>query len=206
MPLVVHGGARVEDLVDRFVAATRLRTSLRLRVPEAEVEDVVRVAPAPLPDRGGRSSGRGAARSRSSSSSIAVSAAAPRRRAPRARLHGSHDGIRVRRACGTRAPGRTVLTDVGKHGWVVLMKDDAIRRRPAGATLSRRRGARFLLTKRSSVLPSRRRALSRTSTACRRRPSPAVHLRRLRRQHSPAMVVAGACCLLRGVCAACLVT
>jgi uncharacterized protein (DUF433 family) len=45
MPLVVHGGARVEDLVDRFVAGDTLADiAADFGVPEPEVEDVVRVA------------------------------------------------------------------------------------------------------------------------------------------------------------------
>jgi len=45
MPVVVHGGARVEDLVDRFVAGDTLAAIAEdFGVPEAEVEDVVRVA------------------------------------------------------------------------------------------------------------------------------------------------------------------
>ena len=45
MPLVVHGGARVEDLVDRFVAGDTLADIAEdFGVPEADVEDVVRVA------------------------------------------------------------------------------------------------------------------------------------------------------------------
>jgi uncharacterized protein (DUF433 family) len=45
MPLVVHGGARVEDLVDRFVAGDTLADIAQdFGVPEPEVEDVVRVA------------------------------------------------------------------------------------------------------------------------------------------------------------------
>jgi uncharacterized protein (DUF433 family) len=44
-PLVVHGGARVEDLVDRFVAGDTLADIAEdFGVPELEVEDVVRVA------------------------------------------------------------------------------------------------------------------------------------------------------------------
>jgi uncharacterized protein (DUF433 family) len=45
LPLVVHGGARVEDLVDRFVAGDALvDIADDFGVPEAEVEDVIRVA------------------------------------------------------------------------------------------------------------------------------------------------------------------
>jgi uncharacterized protein (DUF433 family) len=45
MPVVVRGGARVEDLVDRFVAGdTIAEIADDFGVPEAEVEDVVRVA------------------------------------------------------------------------------------------------------------------------------------------------------------------
>ncbi len=45
MPLVVRGGARVEDLVDRFVAGDTLADIAEdFGVPEPEVEDVVRVA------------------------------------------------------------------------------------------------------------------------------------------------------------------
>ncbi len=45
MPLVVHGGARVEDLVDRFVAGDTLADIAEdFGVSEPEVEDVVRVA------------------------------------------------------------------------------------------------------------------------------------------------------------------
>jgi uncharacterized protein (DUF433 family) len=45
MPMVVHGGARVEDLVDRFVAGdTIAEIADDFGVPQAEVEDVVRVA------------------------------------------------------------------------------------------------------------------------------------------------------------------
>jgi uncharacterized protein (DUF433 family) len=45
MPLVVHGAARVEDLVDRFVAGDALADIAEdFGVPEPEVEDVVRVA------------------------------------------------------------------------------------------------------------------------------------------------------------------
>jgi uncharacterized protein (DUF433 family) len=45
MPVVVHGGARVEDLVDRFVAGDTIADIADdFGVPETEVEDVVRVA------------------------------------------------------------------------------------------------------------------------------------------------------------------
>jgi len=45
LPLVVHGGARVEDLVDRFVAGdTVADIAGDFGVPEPEVEDVIRVA------------------------------------------------------------------------------------------------------------------------------------------------------------------
>lgn len=45
IPLVVHGGARVEDLVDRFVAGDSVTDIADdFGVPEAEVEDVIRVA------------------------------------------------------------------------------------------------------------------------------------------------------------------
>jgi len=45
MPFVVHGGARVEDLVDRFKAGDTLKDIADdFGVPEPEVEDVVRVA------------------------------------------------------------------------------------------------------------------------------------------------------------------
>lgn len=45
LPLVVHGGARVEDLVDRFVAGDTLADIADdFGVPEEEVEDVIRVA------------------------------------------------------------------------------------------------------------------------------------------------------------------
>jgi len=45
LPLVVHGGARVEDLVDRFVAGDRVGDIADdFGVPEEEVEDVIRVA------------------------------------------------------------------------------------------------------------------------------------------------------------------
>ena len=45
LPLVVHGGARVEDLVDRFKAGDSLADIADdFGVPEPEVEDVVRVA------------------------------------------------------------------------------------------------------------------------------------------------------------------
>jgi uncharacterized protein (DUF433 family) len=45
MPLVIHGGARVEDLVDRFVAGDTLADIAEdFGVPAPEVEDVVRVA------------------------------------------------------------------------------------------------------------------------------------------------------------------
>ena len=45
LPLVVHGGARVEDLVDRFVAGDTLADiAFDFGVPTEEVEDVIRVA------------------------------------------------------------------------------------------------------------------------------------------------------------------
>lgn len=45
LPLVVHGGARVEDLVDRFVAGDSVaEISYDFDVPPEEVEDVIRVA------------------------------------------------------------------------------------------------------------------------------------------------------------------
>ena len=44
-PLVVHGGARVEDLVDRFQAGDRFADIANdFGVPAVEVEDVIRVA------------------------------------------------------------------------------------------------------------------------------------------------------------------
>jgi len=45
LPLVVHGGARVEDLVDRSVAGDTLADiAFDFEVPPEEVEDVIRVA------------------------------------------------------------------------------------------------------------------------------------------------------------------
>ncbi len=45
LPLVVHGGARVEDLVDRFQAGDSVADiAADFRVPRDEVEDVIRVA------------------------------------------------------------------------------------------------------------------------------------------------------------------
>jgi uncharacterized protein (DUF433 family) len=45
LPLVVHGGARVEDLVDRFVAGDTLADiAFDFDVRPAELEDVIRVA------------------------------------------------------------------------------------------------------------------------------------------------------------------
>jgi len=45
LPLVVHGGARVEDLVDRFLAGDALaEIAFDFDVPPEEVEDVIRVA------------------------------------------------------------------------------------------------------------------------------------------------------------------
>lgn len=44
-PLVVHGGARVENLVDRFQAGDGFAESADdFGVPAEEVEDVIRVA------------------------------------------------------------------------------------------------------------------------------------------------------------------
>ena len=45
LPLVVHGGARVEDLVDRFQAGDSMAEIAKdFDVPVAEVEDVIRIA------------------------------------------------------------------------------------------------------------------------------------------------------------------
>lgn len=45
LPLVVHGGARVEDLVDRFQAGDSVaEIAADFDVPPAEVEDVIRLA------------------------------------------------------------------------------------------------------------------------------------------------------------------
>jgi uncharacterized protein (DUF433 family) len=45
LPLVVHGGARVEDLVDRFIAGDSVADiAYDFGVPPKEVEDVIRVA------------------------------------------------------------------------------------------------------------------------------------------------------------------
>ena len=45
LPILAHGGARVEDLLDRFVAGDTLADIAEdFGVPEPEVEDVVRVA------------------------------------------------------------------------------------------------------------------------------------------------------------------
>ncbi len=45
LPLVVHGGARVEDLVDRFRAGDSVSDiATDFSVPPEEVEDVIRVA------------------------------------------------------------------------------------------------------------------------------------------------------------------
>lgn len=45
LPLVVHGGARVEDLVDRFTAGDSVADiAFDFDVPPEEVEDVIRVA------------------------------------------------------------------------------------------------------------------------------------------------------------------
>jgi uncharacterized protein (DUF433 family) len=45
LPLLVHGGARVEDIVDRFMAGDHLSDiAYDFAVPQQEVEDVIRVA------------------------------------------------------------------------------------------------------------------------------------------------------------------
>jgi uncharacterized protein (DUF433 family) len=45
LPLVVHGGARVEDLVDRFQAGDSVADiAADFSVPPNQVEDVIRVA------------------------------------------------------------------------------------------------------------------------------------------------------------------
>jgi uncharacterized protein (DUF433 family) len=45
LPLVVHGGARVEDLVDRFQAGDSVADiAADFSVPTGEVEDVIRLA------------------------------------------------------------------------------------------------------------------------------------------------------------------
>jgi len=45
LPLVVHGGARVEDLVDRFQAGDSVKEiAVDFSVPPDQVEDVIRVA------------------------------------------------------------------------------------------------------------------------------------------------------------------
>jgi len=45
LPLVINGGARVEDLVDRFQAGDSVADiAMDFRVPPEEVEDVIRVA------------------------------------------------------------------------------------------------------------------------------------------------------------------
>jgi uncharacterized protein (DUF433 family) len=45
LPLVVHGGARVEDLVDRFqVGDSAADIAADFRVPPNEVEGVIRLA------------------------------------------------------------------------------------------------------------------------------------------------------------------
>jgi uncharacterized protein (DUF433 family) len=45
LPLVVHGGARVEDLVDRFQAGDSVKEiASDFNVPATQVEDVIRVA------------------------------------------------------------------------------------------------------------------------------------------------------------------
>jgi uncharacterized protein (DUF433 family) len=45
LPLVVHGGARVEDLVDRFQAGDSVADiAADFSVPRDQVEDVIRVA------------------------------------------------------------------------------------------------------------------------------------------------------------------
>lgn len=45
LPLVIHGGARVEDLVDRFQAGDSVKEiASDFDVPAAQVEDVIRVA------------------------------------------------------------------------------------------------------------------------------------------------------------------
>lgn len=45
LPLVVHGGARVEDLVDRFQAGDSVaEIAMDFSVPPDEVEDVIRLA------------------------------------------------------------------------------------------------------------------------------------------------------------------
>ncbi len=45
LPIVVHGGARVEDLVDRFQAGDSVaEIATDFSVPSDEVEDVIRLA------------------------------------------------------------------------------------------------------------------------------------------------------------------
>jgi hypothetical protein len=66
----------------------------------------------------------------------------------------------------------TWLRDVGQHGWVVLMKDDATRRRPAERDALIDGGVRaFCLTMRSFVARNRHAAWSRTVTGSCGRPS-----------------------------------
>ena len=86
LPLVVHGGARVEDLVDRFVAgdsARRHRVRLRRAAGGSRRRDPCRDA-----------------NRRLSSSSIAALGAGTCRRAPLVRARRPHDGVRLRRGGG----------------------------------------------------------------------------------------------------------
>jgi hypothetical protein len=53
------------------------------------------------------------------------------RDAARSRLHRPHDGAVYGEDVAQQLVDETWLRDAGEKGWVVLMKDDSIRRRPA---------------------------------------------------------------------------
>jgi PIN like domain len=126
-PLVVHGGARVEDLVDRFRAgdgvADITATSVSLR---ARLRTSSGLPPASLPEF----------------SSIAASdgMSSPKRYAASAPpVHTMADvyGERI----GQGLADEEWLQEAGQRDWIVLMKDARIRRRrcrPSGGAFRRR--------------------------------------------------------------------
>jgi len=189
LPFVVHGGARVEDLVDRFQAGDSVaEIATDFSVPSDEVEDVIRLATRPQPEPWGEDAAPDSPRrclirrSRLSSSfdrSLGKSVVEGLRDAG---LTVAFDGRHLRREARPASRRRGLAAKRQQKDRIVLTKDDAIRRRPAERDALTEAAVRvFCLTK-----PQHARC--RADQAIRLEPPPnpppspqarSVHLRRL---------------------------
>jgi hypothetical protein len=136
MPLVVHGGVRVEDLVDRFVAGAPSRTSRMISACPSQRSRTWSVSPPERrPDIRSTSTGESGDENRPVEFPIDRSLS----RKHLAQALGDLDFVvhTMASVYGERVAQQLEderwLAGARKHDWIVLMKDDAIRRRPSRA-------------------------------------------------------------------------